>query len=195
MAIELECKVRVDSHEAVREAIQAAGGAYIGRVLENNRLFDDVRGHLRESGRGLRVRAVKILDGKGPRATLTYKGPRVEGTYKQREEVELAISDAAAMGKVLAALGYSEQVVFEKRRESWTLDPCRIELDEVPRLGVFVEVEGPDESAIRSALASIGLADAASIHESYVELVASLLGGDAARPLVLTFEQAARASG
>lgn len=195
MTIELECKVRVDSHEAVRDAVKAAGGAYIGRVLETNRLFDDVRGALRESGRGLRVRAVKILDGKGPHATLTYKGPRIEGAFKQREEIELAVSDAAAMAKVLGVLGYGEQVVFEKRRESWALDPCRIELDEVPLLGAFVEVEGPDESAIRSVLAAIGLADAPPIHESYVELVASLLGGDAARPLLLTFKQSARASG
>ena len=51
---------------------------------------------------------------------------------------------------------------------------CRIELDELPRLGPFIEIEGPDEKMIRSTMAALDLAGAETINESYVSMVAGL---------------------
>ncbi len=176
MSVELECKVRVPSLEAVRDELRTAGAKYVGRVLETNRLFDRDDGELKNTGCGLRVRSVEVLDGQGPGATLTYKGPRTDSAFKCREETEVGIGDPAAMASILHALGYHERVVFEKRRESWVLGSCDIELDELPKLGTFVEVEGPDENAIREALSALGLAAAEVVNDSYVSMAAAVGG-------------------
>ena len=52
------------------------------------------------------------------------------------------------------------------------LDTCRVELDEVPLLGTFVEIEGPTEAAIEAALERLGLAGQATEPKSYVGLSA-----------------------
>ena len=173
MPVELECKVRVEDHSGVRAGLKRAGATCVGRVLETNRLFDGANGSLRLSGCALRVRTTTVIDGSGPGSTLTYKGPRQAGPFKRREEIEVVVEDAVAMVNILGALGLAERFLFEKRRETWTLDACTVELDEVPRLGRFVEVEGPDEGAIRSVLRRVGLEGAASIRESYVSMLAA----------------------
>ncbi|MBK8270734.1 MAG: class IV adenylate cyclase [Planctomycetes bacterium] len=171
MPTELESKLRVDSHEPVREKLRAAAAAYVGRVKETNRILDTDDGRLLNSGCGLRIRRVEILDGNGPKATVTFKGPRVVGKFKQREEWETQLDDADAMTAILAALGFKDRILFEKRRETWRLGECTIELDDVAQLGLFVEVEGPSESAIDAVLALIGLDGDSPIHESYIALL------------------------
>jgi predicted adenylyl cyclase CyaB len=90
---------------------------------------------------------------------------------KRREETEVRLDDAESMSMILAGLGFHARILFEKRRETWELGLCLIEFDELPELGLFVEVEGPDEGAIRRCLGVLGLAEAAHVAESYAELI------------------------
>ncbi len=173
MSVELECKVRVDDHDSVRQALKAAGATYVGRVLETNRLFDRNDGSLSSSGRGLRVRSTVPLDGEAPGTTLTYKGPRQSSTFKQREEIEVHVDDATSMADILRALGFVERFRFQKRRESWRMESCLVELDELPVLGRFIEVEGPDEATIRTVLHQLGVERAQPIQESYVSMLSA----------------------
>jgi len=200
MPLEIECKVRVSGHGPVRKALKRAGAEFVLLFLESNELFDRPEGTLRAAGSGLRIRSMRPLDaadrgagadsrGSGASAemapTMTFKGPRRPGAYKIREEIEVALDDAAAGRALLESLGYRLMVSFEKRRERWRLSDCTVELDELPTLGSFVEVEGPGESAVREVLRAIGLGDASQERRGYVELVAELLGG--AAPAVLRF--------
>ncbi len=127
-----------------------------------------------------RVRTVRVLDGQGPSASLTYKGPRLASDLKRREESESAVSDPEAVAVILGALGFSERVLFEKRRESWRLAACQVELDELPALGLFVEVEGPTDEAVKTTIAQFGLGDEPVIVESYIALLVA--GSDEAGP-------------
>jgi adenylate cyclase, class 2 len=188
MPIELECKVRVTSHAVLRDKLRRGGASHIGTVLETNSLFDLPDRSLERAGCGLRVRSIVPLEGQGEGSTLTYKGPRAEGPFKRREELEVVVSDAGATAGVLRALGYTERIIFEKRRESWLLGPCRVELDELPRLGLFVEIEGPDEPAIRSAMTALELAEADSIIKTYASMVVALAASGATRPVELRFK-------
>ncbi len=187
MPIELECKIRVASLGDTRGMLQETGAEYVGRVLETNRLFDHRDGSLSRSGCSLRVRSVVVLDGDGPTATLTYKGPRLDSTFKRRQEIEVPIGDAHAATEVLHALGYAERVIFEKRRETWTSGSCRIELDELPELGTFVEIEGPNEAEIRRALAALGLSQARSTNRGYPSMIAGLGADRKSSPVTLRF--------
>ena len=58
-------------------------------------------------------------------------------------------------------------LVFEKQRQSWLLDDCRVELDRLPLLGTFVEVEGPCETAIEQVLCKLELDKADLITTPY----------------------------
>lgn len=170
MPIELEIKLRVAAHDPVRRRLRECGAGLLRRVVETNWILDNAEGTLRNQGCGLRVR-LAVAEGGERGGTMTFKGPRASGPFKAREELEIEISDAATCVEVLSLLGYTPVLKYQKQRESWQLGECRIELDEPARLGQFVEIEGPDQQAIREAQARIGLSDAVVEHASYVELV------------------------
>lgn len=170
MPLEVEAKLKIADHAAVRERLRALGASCQGRVIETNHIFDSPDRTLLARGRGLRVRASLTLDGR-KLGTLTYKGPLRPGDLKSREEIETPLEDPQAAAAILTALGFIEAVRFEKRRESWHFNECHIELDEVPHLGCYIEIEGPDEAAIRRVQDSLGLAHLSHIHASYVALL------------------------
>jgi len=232
MALEIEAKFRVASHEPVRVALRGQGAALIGRVMETNTTFDRPDGSLRRAGCGLRVRSSRaedggelsggwhentggqavsgtrgagtggqavsgtqgagtggqaasgtqgagtggqaasgIRDGGDTTATLTYKGPVIPGPIKSREELEVVVGDADAVAEILRRLGFVHILRFQKRRESWSFQGCRIELDEPPHIGLFVEIEGPDAAAIAAVQRAIGLSDVPHVQASYVRML------------------------
>ncbi|HOW73217.1 MAG TPA: class IV adenylate cyclase [Phycisphaerae bacterium] len=171
MPLEVEAKLKVDDHAAVRERLRALGALCQGQVTETNRIFDSPDRTLLAGGRGLRVRSSVTADGR-TLGTLTYKGPLRPSDLKSREEIETKLEDPQATAAILTALGFVEVVRFEKRRESWHLGDCHIELDEVPYLGCYVEIEGPGEPAIRRVQADLGLAQRTHIPSSYIALLA-----------------------
>jgi len=171
MPLEVEAKVKVDSHDAVRERLRTLGARWVSRVLESNHIFDTADRTLLAGGRGLRVRAYPQGEGEVPPAAMTYKGPVRDSRLKVREEIQTAVDDAGAAIALLKSLGFVEAVRFEKRRETWHLGDCTIELDELPHLGCYVEIEGPDEPTIEDLLRRLGLDALARIRESYVALL------------------------
>lgn len=169
--LEIEAKFRVASHDTVRRRLADLGAVRVGAVLERNHIFDTADRSLLVADRGLRVREIQTLDGAVRPAMLTYKGERLGGELKTRREIETTIGDAAAACEMLTALGFVEAVCFEKRRESWQLGACHVELDEVPHLGCFVEIEGPHEEAIHEAQRKLGLSDVPSIRTTYIAML------------------------
>ena len=176
MPIELEIKLRVVDHHAVRRALESRGARIVSNVVETNCILDDAAGRLRQRGEGLRVRVNQTVRGESQPATLTFKGPRQPSAMKRREERETVIDDPNATLAILKSLGFAPVITYEKKRESWIVDDCRVELDHVKRLGSFVEIEGPTEQAIEAVRNAIGLSDAESIRKSYVRMVAELSG-------------------
>ena len=171
MALEIEAKFRVASHGPVRERLAAIRARFLERVREQNEILDRSDGELRKRGCGLRVRTKFDDEGKSVGATVTYKGPRRPGPLKSREEIEIAVDDAEAARRIFAGLGFISALSYEKRRESWEVDGCRVELDEPPHIGLFVEIEGPDEAAIRAVQERLGLKSSDMESESYVSML------------------------
>lgn len=169
--LEIEAKLRVESHEPVRQRLRELSASFMGRYREENRILDRPDGSLRAAGCGLRVRAMETLEGCPAPATMTYKGPRQPGPLKRRQEIEVTISDAPSCLRMLHALDFETVLAYSKQRERWALNDCRIELDDVPQLGLFVEIEGPSEPAIRAAQNSLRLSQAAEETRSYVHML------------------------
>ncbi len=171
--VEREIKLKVEALEPVRAMLGAVAATRKGERFETNEIFDNDEGGLFAAGRGLRVRAIESSNGSaGSSATLTVKGPRrFEGQTKAREELEINVSSAAAAGRILETLGFRRVLSFEKRRDSWSLGPCLVELDQLPVLGNFVEIEGPSESAIREAREALGLTAAPALESTYAAML------------------------
>lgn len=188
MGMEIEAKMRLTDRLGMIGRIRQAGGTLAEERLECNIFMDTPGAALRKTDCGLRVRRETPTDGSGPsRVIITHKGPRLPGPLKQRVETELRAEDAEASVALLTALGFVETVRFDKRRQSWRLEGCSIELDELPRIGSFIEIEGPDEATVMSVREKLGLSDEPMIRESYAAMVHAYLNEQPAGSRTLTF--------
>ncbi len=195
MPVEIETKLKVESLEAVRERLRAAGAVFVRDVTERNLQYDSADGQLQRGDSVLRIRSLEVHRGAALPATLTYKGPRLPGRVKRRTEIELPVPDAESAACLLEALGYVRLCVLEKRRETWQLAPCHVELDELPYLGSFVEIEGPDEASITRVQQELSLSSRPHIGEGYIALLHGHCQGHGLPFAELTFARAAEQAG
>jgi adenylate cyclase, class 2 len=168
MPIEIEAKVRVESFQELRRRLVELGAERLGVSLERNDLYDLPGRDLAERGCRLRLRTVR-RGGSGP--VLTFKGPKLGGRFKSRRELEIGVSDKATAQRLLEAMGYRPYFSFEKRRESWRVSGWNIELDLVPLLGRFVEVETAGVRELDQALAALRLNGLKPITRGYASLL------------------------
>ena len=171
MPVEIEAKMAVDSFDPVRARLRSVGARRMGERFEVNTFFDTEARSLLAAGEGLRVRMERDVATGRERNVITWKGPVQTGALKSREELEFEVGSRDAAVALLGKLGYARTLEFEKRRELWRLGACEVVLDELPGLGKFVEVEGPDEAAVMSARERLGLADRPLIKDGYATLV------------------------
>ena len=121
----------------------------------------------------LRVREIRL--GETTQVVITHKGRRLAGPFKSREERELVVADAAEAHTLLEALGYEPRRTFEKRRTRYKLDGCLIELDELPKLGTFIEIEGPGDAAVTAVRTALQLDSEPLVESGYAVMVDAYL--------------------
>jgi adenylate cyclase, class 2 len=192
MTVEIEAKMSVPSLDAVRGRLRERGAMPVGDFLETNTFFDTEDRSLLAADEGLRLRLNRNAAAGTQENVITYKGPRQQGVVKAREEIEIAVSDPGQATALLERLGYRPVLSFEKRRQTWKLDGCKVELDELPFLGPFVEVEGPDEPTVLKVRQSLGLEDRPIVKPSYVAMLMSYLQERGDTRKQITFADAAR---
>jgi adenylate cyclase class 2 len=175
MPVEIEIKLRVDHLAPIRDRIKVLGAKRVGEVMETNTFFDTPDRALLASDCGLRLRRSHDLKSGKETLVLTYKGPRGEGAVKRREEIECVIAPLESAIEILARMGYERVLSFEKRRESWKQGRCKIELDTLPHLGSFVEIECQSESDILKLQEKLGVAEHATVVQTYADLVSQIL--------------------
>jgi adenylate cyclase class 2 len=171
MSTEIEAKIKVEDLSVVRRKLVAIGAQRKRKDLETNSFFDTPEKTLQRADRGLRIR-VAIDESGTSRCTVTMKGPALAGEFKNREETEFSADDPPAVRKLFENLGYQLTLSFEKRRESWRLGGCEVDLDELPYLGNYVEIEGPGEKDVESVRRSLGLEDLPVIKTGYISMLA-----------------------
>ena len=155
MPLEIEVKFLDVDHAALRERLAGLEAHYVGRWFEANIVFDDAQRSLKATGTLLRLReksghvVLTLKRAVGDTATVNAKV-----NAKIYDETEIDVADAASMRAILAGLGYTPALRYEKIREKWTLLGCEVCLDTLP-FGDFVEIEGDEEdiSACAKALA------------------------------------------
>jgi adenylate cyclase class 2 len=174
---EIEAKIKVDCLEPVARRLAELHADALPMVWEEDIYFDNAEGTLIRGDCGLRLRK-RITKGKGEQFILTFKGARQASAFKSRLETETIVADYEAMRNILEQLGCREHLRVEKDRHRWQLDNCEICLDDVPPLGQFVEIEGPNEAAVAEVLQKLGLNPKDHISEGYARMMARKLFGD-----------------
>jgi adenylate cyclase class 2 len=169
MPIEIEAKLKVDSHEPVIEKLKAANAKFLSEQLQTEQYFDTPEKTLTNADKCLRLRRITKADAK--QIILTYKGPKQKDDFKKRAELELELADLDTATKLLVALGYEKALIYEKKRTIWMLDDCEIALDQLPMLGNFVEIEGPNAEKITDVQKTLGLENSKHIMQSYAHLM------------------------
>ena len=190
MPVEIEAKMAVAELDVVRVRLRELGAQPAGRVFETNAFFDTEDRSLLAADEGLRLRRNVDRDTGAQQHIITYKGPRQHGQLKARDEVEVTVGGSDEAVQLLERLGFLRMLAFEKRRESWLLDGCKVELDELPYLGSFVEVEGPADEPVLKVRAQLGLADRPIVKSSYIAMLMGYLQERGQMRKIVTFAEA-----
>lgn len=170
MYTEIEAKLKVESLEEIKRKLIELGAEFLQEQLQTDYHFDDADMTLQKTDRCLRLR--RQLVGESERFFLTYKGAKEKSSFKKRQEIEIEIADSESVQKLFIALGYKNVLTIEKKRITWQLGDCEVALDELPLIGSFVEIEGPNEQVIADVQSRLGMAGLPHIAESYASLVA-----------------------
>ena len=194
MANEIEMKFKVETFSAIRKSLRTAGAKYIGTVMQTDRYFDTSGGELRKIDTAVRLRQVRVIK-TAPgvkidrRPQITYKGPITpHHRAKVRREVQTHIDDASALEEILRTAGLAPTMTIEKRRASYRLGRCMIELDELPAIGRFVEIEADSEKLINAAAKKLSL-NGKPIADHYVNLLIAACDGAGTRCTEITFDR------
>ena len=163
MAIEIEKKFRLsdDWREQILANLEGLGAQFVSEDFEENTLYGG--GILDEKRAVLRVRKI------GSKTVLTYK-ERVENNsdIKHQTEFETIVESAEEIENIIAHLGFTKALVYEKRRKTWRLRDVEIMLDELP-FGLYMEIEG-SITAIAEAEMLLDAENFETEHETYPHL-------------------------
>jgi len=148
--LEIEVKFYLSDMDSIRDRILEIGAVSRERVFETNLRFDDADNHLIQKKSLLRLR-------QDTKTTLTFKSEPAfkDDQFKILRELEVEVSDFSTMKHILESLGFREEQVYEKWRETFTLNHTNLCLDTMP-YGDFLEIEGQKED-IKKLASQIGL--------------------------------------
>jgi adenylate cyclase, class 2 len=183
---EVELKFPLTDREAVRSRLVELGFTCSGRVFEYNLVLDTPDGSLTAEGKLLRLRSDRKI-------RLTFKERNavpgaLDERYKVRSESEIELSDLETMRHILHRLGYTRERVYEKYREHFSRGPgVSAELDTLPRLGEFLELEAPPE-VIDSLAADLGLEVTRGLRENYFQLYNARCQAEGIQPGDMRFD-------
>jgi len=162
-SVETEVKFHVADPADLRSRLLAIGARSFGRALEFNVRFEDEDQGLIRSKSLLRLRRDR-------KSTLTYKSVPVDAdpSFKQLNELEVEVGDFDGMQRILMALGFRPEQIYEKWRETLVVDQTSFCLDTLP-FGDFLEIEGSTD-AIPYFTTRLGLEWSRRILLNYLEI-------------------------
>jgi adenylate cyclase class 2 len=140
---EVEVKFRVADLPVVEARLAELGTRFEQSIAQVDRYFGHPARDFARTDEALRIRQV------GTTCFITYKGPKVDASTKTRREIELPLGEGEGLARkwtdLLLALGFAEVAEVRKRRRPghlvWQGTGFEVALDEVERVGTFVELE------------------------------------------------------
>jgi len=149
--LEIEVKFLLEDLADMRERIIQIGGVCNGPVFESNIRFESGSQELKQQRSLLRLR-------QDQNTTLTFKREPLtpQDQFKIHTEYEVQVDNFDVMKKILEALGFHQEQVYEKKRETIFMQDTMLCIDRMP-FGPFLEIEGSQKN-IREMAHRLGLA-------------------------------------
>lgn len=150
MQTEIEAKFLNVDHDTIRSLLHEIGA----ECEQPERLMRRVVVHTPEMNE--KDAFVRVRD-EGHRVTMTYKQFDADSIDGAKEH-EIIVSDFDGAVALLDAAGLTHDTYQESKRENWRFGDVEIMLDVWPWLRPYIEIEGPDETSVRSVADKLGLA-------------------------------------
>ncbi|MFA6999786.1 MAG: class IV adenylate cyclase [Candidatus Paceibacterota bacterium] len=162
--IETEVKFKIQDLSELEGKIKSAEGKELHRnIFQRTIRMDTPEESLIKRGVFLRVR-----DGEKKIITVKSKLPESDKNFKEREELEIEISDVPLAEKIFFTLGFTEKWIMEKYRTEYELAGTILALDHL-LFGDYLEIEG-DKDSIEKAIKILGLEKETRITKTYWHL-------------------------
>ncbi len=107
------------------------------------------------------------------------------GKVSDQKELDVIVSDFAAMEEILTRIGLRRTGYQEKLRETWQLNRTEVVIDTWPGLEPNIEIEGDSEAAVQATAALLGFDWNDRIVTSIVEIYMRVYGLTAPEVLAL----------
>jgi adenylate cyclase, class 2 len=143
MGFEIEVKFRVKDLAGLERRLGERGLSPEGTVEHQDSYLAHPTRDFARTGEAFRIRAEGDLN------RITYKGAKLGGPTKTREEIEVEFASGTQareqLARVFALLGFQPVALVRKRRSEFRLEfqgrAMVVALDEADGLGTFAEVE------------------------------------------------------
>lgn len=171
---EIELKFKIEDPEAIKQKLAEVGAKNEGKVQQRDLWIDTPDKRWKKQGKGLRIRQQKRVPGGTPQSAQLFLALKDEQSYgKVRKALEIEVDVGGSFEEFKnfwERLGFVADCFLEKEREVWKLGALEIVLDDVKDLGIFLELEGPEEE-IEAAIIKLGLEKEPRIVEHYGQLI------------------------
>lgn len=164
MNTEYELRVLEINHDEMVKKLESLGAELQFEALQQRYVYDLKP---KQDNKWIRLRT----DGK--KTTLTIKDLQAK-TIDGTKELEIVVDDFDKTNLILEQLGFKNRGFQQNKRTQYILNDVEIDLDRWPLIPEYMEIEGPNEEAVYSALTKLGInkdetvtLDVASIYDHY----------------------------
>ena len=147
---EIEVKILEIDVDSIRKKLLGLGAKKILDDELSYVILDDKDHSLFKEKKLLRVRKSKNA------AHLCFKSKAKKGKLREAEETEVKIDDYEDTIKILNELGFVTKHKGKKHRESYKLGKVRYELDTMPGIPTFLEIEADNEKDLIQGIKKVG---------------------------------------
>jgi adenylate cyclase class 2 len=166
---EVEIKARVSDFDAIRERLKEMDAKKLKTVKQVDTIYGSPHKDMAKTRELLRVRNE---DGEH---TICYK-KRLDPLEEIKRCIEVESKTHENIHEILKDLGFQVSMVNRKVREYWLLNDVYVCLDEVDRLGTFIELESKNktESNLFKMLDKLGIPRENVVSEAYPDMLTEL---------------------
>jgi predicted adenylyl cyclase CyaB len=150
MPREIEVKVLEVDKRSVEHRLRELGARRVfdGTVTTLYYDFPDRRLHRRDAV--LRVREL------GGNTILSCKTDIRHGRVKSARELEVIVQDGSMVERILEAIGLAPYVRIRKHRTAYSLGRYHVDIDTLPGIPAYLEIEAPNQGMLFSLLGRLG---------------------------------------
>lgn len=147
---EIEVKILEIDRKALEKKLRSFGAKKVFDGPVDVRMYDTPNNDFKRRGTVIRLRK------KGTYGEFTVKTAHKRMAHaKSAQEYETRV-DFAAMQKILHILGYTESWRMKKHRIEYALGNVHFEIDKIPGIPWFLEIEAPSVMALNAWVKKLG---------------------------------------